>query len=288
MKQTWLAFFDDSGSARPETAEGFFCLGMVVVPAGEVPTMSDGWRELIGRHARVSPREARTMELTSSDTYELWSRKYRGKPIDDNKPSARFSHLNEMELSRLKGVWDYISGLQDAILLGIAVHKKANWVRFRNKEWNDWNATGRGRETRKEKKDLASSLEWQIWENAFHYLLQWLQYFLDDQDGHGILIGDECTTYRHLYKFHESIAAGDDTYTNAENIINNVVFGSSYHNPGIQIADWVAYAINGWARGIEAVGQHLTEILPKFRDYPNVKGRGLVLNPDNYDWPALP
>jgi hypothetical protein len=59
------------------------------------------------------------MELTSSDTYELWSRKYRGKPIDDNKPSARFSHLNEMELSRLKGVWDYISGLQDAILLGI-------------------------------------------------------------------------------------------------------------------------------------------------------------------------
>lgn len=79
------------------------------------------------------------------------------------------------------------------------------------------------------------------------------------------------------------------TFTKAENIINNVVFGSSLHNPGLQISDWIAFAIRNWATNQNPhIISKFNEIKHKFRDGENgAFGRGIVLIPNKTDFPTI-
>ena len=127
---------------------------------------------------------------------------------------------------------------------------------------------------------------------AFDWLLQRLDYLGKDVDykfSHAIVIGDETALQRTLYRSQGDTQAGLKGYTDLPRVVNNVCFGSSLYNPCLQIADWVALAVRGWAESRPTGSQRLGQLLRSFRGYPdNVLGRGIVPIPDRSICPPIP
>ena len=83
------------------------------------------------------------------------------------------------------------------------------------------------------------------------------------------------------------IQAGLGKFSDLPAIVNKSWFGSSLHDPCLQIADWVAYAVRIWA---ERCSPKIKLLMPHFRGYPdldNIIGKGIVLCPKKECFPKL-
>jgi len=140
-------------------------------------------------------------------------------------------------------------------------------------------------------KGIGMELSLFIGEKAFEWLLQRLNYLGNPGEKNysdAFLIGDENAVTTSMYKSQALAQAGFSNYTSLPKIANNVWFDSSAHNPCLQLADWVAFAVRTWAEKSGDTNMRLQELLPNFRGYPNnVMGRGIVPIPSEDAFPKL-
>jgi len=114
---------------------------------------------------------------------------------------------------------------------------------------------------------------------------------MDEQgsDSRCLVVGDDTYLRNDYYASQLHMQAGLEPYTNASSVLNNVVFGSSLHNPLRQMADWVGYALRAWAEGRPNASSQIAGLLPHFRGYPDeMLGRGIVAIPSKSSFPVLP
>jgi len=272
----YVAFFDDSGNPEPDHRSEFYALGLIVVPFYKVKDLNS-----------VVSSQFGTGEVKCS-TFLSVRRKLCGG-------GKRVLNKNELALARKLGLRDctaansfmskflnMVSQMGYLNAMGIVIHKKSSYSRFRSREFVSFSSLSKSNPQYKAYKNVLTR---QILDNALPYLLQRLQYFLRENDGLAVVIGDENSYQRQMYAVHATLPAGAGIYTSLSRIVNNVVFGSSEYNPGLQVADWVAHALNRWARSDPTL---FASFKGKFRGYPlNIKGRGLVLVPDNHSWPPI-
>jgi len=291
----FAAFIDDSGSPEPRAQGDFFVLSLVAVPVNQARVMSEAWWQVLADYTGcASIEQCVGFEFKASDTYKALRNLEQGKPAPQKYPEP-FRNLSQDELRHLiDAVWDTIAlgtyGQRnwDVTYLGVVIHKQSNWKRFAKWDLNAYKLAVRAR-NKKQVKESARRLSRQILDNALTYLLQRLQYLMQEKQGYCIVIGDENSFQRDLYEIHAQLPSGQAQYTKGKNLVNNIVFGSSHFNPGLQIADWVAFALNNWARGNSYLTARLQRIISKFRTRRGkVRGGGIVLIPDHYQWPPLP
>lgn len=278
---SWIVFFDDSGTAYPGSKSEFFSFAVVAMPMNVVPHFTRQWKALL----RPFPVDtSRGMpELHCSDLYNRWLTLRSGKPLPADDP---FVDCTTDDLSALiHATWELLVSLPSAVYLGTVTHKETYWRRFHREMYQDYLEEN---DTKAKQKIRKRNLELCIQDTAFTYLLQRIQYLMEDCDGICVVIGDENKYQPDLYAAHGRVKDGHVPYTNAPRIVTNVVFGSSQYTAGIQAADWVGFALQHWARGAPFTQGLLANLIPHFRGYPNqVRGRGIVLLPDNYPFPSV-
>ncbi|MTI80067.1 MAG: DUF3800 domain-containing protein [Firmicutes bacterium] len=289
----YVAFFDDSGSPDPSDRTEFFTFGMVVIPFELIQKISDSWWDIIRSHMGI-PRNGLppilNLEAKSADLYNLYDklRNNANLRIEEQRLVDDY-WLDENKVSSfIRSIWDYLSTMDnDVTYLGAAVNKHEFWKKFKPDEYDYYNFLVQNNASKRDKKSIRMRLQEALVSKAFEYLLQRTQYLMEDNEGECIVIGDETCHSNNFYSSQAFLQAGFGNYTNAENIINNVVFGSSLHNPGLQISDWIAYAIRNWATDKNShIISRFNEIKHNFRNGKNNPfGRGIVLIPSKSNFP---
>ena len=276
---TYMAFFDESGNPQPDHASDFYSLGMVVVRSDEMLTINNNLRSII--YQVIAPNA----ELKLSVYLSILNKLKNNVPLTAKEKQYIIMNLEKSKYnSLLIEIFEYIMNT-NITLLGISIHKNSNWLRFTKDTYHQYlSADGIT------KNKLKGLLTDQILSNALPYLLQRLQYYLEEVSGISIVIGDENSYERNMHIAHASKPAGISKYTDLSLIVNNVVFGSSIYNPVLQLADVVAHALNRWSRSRDddPYAKIIDQIKDKFRGAPShIVGKGVVLNPDNYAWPKI-
>lgn len=283
---------DDSGNPHPKGPGDFFVLAIAIFPMDELRDFNQTWARLVADHIGCTLNEAYVTEIHCSHVYEHYGRIRRGaEPL----PDQPFSHLSETETANLiQSVWTLLSRgeyrrilTHPPALLGIVIHKESNWRRFARNAFTRWTLRTPLGLSKQDIRSLEDQLVNHIIENAFGYITQRLEYFLEEPevDGIAVYIGDECAANKKMYQVQGLYTSGRGHFTQLHRIGNNIAFGSSNFNPGLQAADWTAYALSGWARRVPWLSDRLQELLPQFRGYPSsVRGRGIVLRPDTFTW----
>lgn len=198
----------------------------------------------------------------------------------------------ELEAEKLelmiREIWEFLYGLpEDITFLGSAVNKVAYWERFRSVDYDHYQSLIAARAPKEEIKRTRAKLQTSLLTSAYEFLLQRLQYLMEEKESRTVVIGDETCNSSNLYSSQAYLQAGLRNFTDAPYIVNNVVFGSSLHNPGLQIADWVAFAIRNWATNQnQFIIRRFNELKTKFRNYNGDPfGRGIVLIPNHRNFP---
>jgi hypothetical protein len=127
--------------------------------------------------------------------------------------------------------------------------------------------------------------------DMYEYLLQRLQYLSKDADfefSDSFIVGDQTTQSNTILKKQAYVQAGLGKFSDLPVIVNKSWFGSSVHDPCLQIADWVAYTVRNWAENNRT--SQMEQIMPNFRGYPDIDkvlGKGIVCCPDKDCFPKL-
>lgn len=294
------AFYDDSGAFNPEGRK-FACWGMVVVPTQYIRECNDAWWKMLDGHFQCGSTiqthgiEAKSTELESM----LTKLKANRNSLNDHQEKMYEYGLNTTErVSKLiKEIWEFLGTPPTAAkYLAVIADKGEVWQSFRPEQFNQWRILKQqGREERergyKERmKKLASELESFLIRHTYEYLLQRLHYSHSDSDfqfNDCFVVGDESSSSKLILETQAGIQAGLGKFSELETIVNKSWFGSSLHDPCLQIADWIAYAVRIWA---ERSSPRIKLLLPHFRGYPvldNIIGRGIVLCPKKECFPNL-
>lgn len=104
------------------------------------------------------------------------------------------------------------------------------------------------------------------------------------------IIGDESAASTVMLRTQAEIQAGlGKHFSQLQTIVNREWFGSSLHEPCLQMADWLAFLVRVWAEGSGTYSNDIKRVLPSFRGYPDkVLGSGIILCPDRSCFPNLP
>jgi hypothetical protein len=286
------AFMDDSGGTDPNSGN-VLALGLIVIDSQDLRQCSEAWSDTVARHLTAPKRHLSLsgLEAKSSDLYAMLTRLQMGKPL-----SATQNLLFQNGLNTSERVEDLINDLWRLLAnhparmryLGSVTFKHSVWQKYRKSEYADWKAA-----PDKVSKGTKKALSQFVGEKTFEYLLQRLQYLGDDREfpfTDAVLVGDQSAIDKLMYTSQAEAQAGLGHFTMLPKLLNNVWFGSSLHNPSLQMADWVAFACRLWAerktpRGVSPLGY----IVHRFRGYPNrVKGVGIAVNPAKANVPAMP
>lgn len=274
----WLVAFDDSGAAHPRATSEFFATAAVAVPLDEVRTLGQRWNDLVRKYVPNSP--AGPIELKSSDSYDAWRRTRGGHAARPGTLLGQSTH-DEIDAA-IKAAWQFLASPQCSVTyLAAAFHKEAYWTRFANSDYLSWqgaqdNVTG-------------NCLKLKLEQDAFYFLVERIQYLMEEVHGLCVVLGDESSSQPAYYSTHSIFGEGNARYTDASRVVTTVTFGSSVHSPVIQIADWIGFAVATWCRGLVHGQQALRALLPRFRGYPdNILGRGILLKPGHDAFPTLP
>jgi len=287
------AFFDDSGDLEAGTNRNIFCLGMVVLQVNDIMRLSDTWLQMLARHLKLSANvlAVNGIEVKSSDIYDLRKRLRGSQPLKaEQKPLYNMGLNTTQRVDELiDNIWEFLSTPPVSyIYLASLANKEKTWRRFKESRYEEFLEMHRLRQSTK---GIRMELSLFIGEKAFEWLLQRLNYMGNpgEKDYPGaFLIGDENAVTTSMYKSQARAQAGFSNYTSLPKIANNVWFGSSAHNPCLQIADWVAFAVRTWAEGRQDTNTRLSGLLPNFRGYPNnIMGWGIVPIPSEDDFPKL-
>ena len=291
-----IAFFDDSGDLHPGSGQNFCSFGMVVVSIANMKEINDKWLDMVASHLQVSKDviAINGIEAKSSDLYELRRRLDKGKPLTSTQSAIyKWGLKTSGKVDALiEDIWDFLANPpKDMRYIASVANKSATWGKFKMQEYQRFQQIYKTYPKRIPK-ELGRSLVHFIGEKSFEWLLQRLNFLGNPSEMNFtgvLLIGDESSISTLMYNSQASAQAGLSKFTTLPKIMNNVWFGSSLHNPCLQIADWVAYAVRTWAEKRQASNMRLKSILPSFRGYPNtILGRGIVTIPNQHSFPKLP
>lgn len=294
------AFYDDSGGFDPESGK-FACFGMCVVPAPYIRECSDVWWELLGKHFRFSGSlETNGIEAKSSELHDMLG-SLRNKSKLNRVQQKMYGHGLDTE-AKVRALIASICGFLakppvSVKYLAVVIHKRATWEQFCTDQFNQWQILRQPREqpikgARTSANVLRDHMTSFLVKHAYKYLLQRLQYLSKDPDidfSDAFVVGDQSSSTKVMLETQAEIQAGlGKEFSDLPTILNRPWWGSSLHDPCLQIADWIASAVRRWAEGKPTLLKHL---LPNFRGYPDpdrVIGRGIVLCPDKECFPRLP
>jgi hypothetical protein len=95
------------------------------------------------------------------------------------------------------------------------------------------------------------------------------------------IIGDESAASTVMLRTQAEIQAGlGKHFSQLQTIVNREWFGSSLHEPCLQMADWLAFLVRVWAEGSGTYSNDIKRVLPSFRGYPDkVLGSGIICVP---------
>lgn len=288
------AFMDDSGGTDPNSGP-VFALGFVVVDSADLRGWSAAWLDALTKHLSVAQRylALSSLEAKSSDLYDMKRRLESGQPLPLPLQKALF-HAGLNTPTRvddlITDLWRVLANHPaPARYVGSVAFKHPVWQQFRSKEYEQWQKAPSAAP-----KSTVKALRQFIGEKTFEFALQRLQYVGDDRSfrfDDAVLVGDEGALNALMYASQAEAQAGLGQFTTLPKLLNNVWFGSSLHNPCLQMADWVAFACRRWAEGKTPEGvAPLGYIIHRFRGYSNnrVRGVGIAVNPSKADVPALP
>lgn len=288
------AFFDDSGDLDAGHNRNYFCLGMAVLPVDDIRQISEGWLRMIAGHLRLSANvlAVNGIEAKSSDIYDLRTRLHSNQPLKALQRSLYTWGLNTTNRvdELINNIWEFLATPPISVTyLASVANKERAWRQFKESRYEEFKKMHR---LRQGTKGIRMELSLFIGEKAFEWLLQRLNYLGNPGEKNypnAFLIGDENAVTTSMYKSQALTQAGFSQYTSLPKIANNVWFGSSAHNPCLQLADWVAFAVRTWAEKRRDTNTRLRELLPNFRGYPNnVMGWGIVPIPSEDAFPKLP
>lgn len=294
------AFFDDSGVFRPEDSGRCACFGMVVIPNTHIRKCGDAWWEMLQRYFQC-PASLQTIgiEAKSSELCDMLH-KLKRKTRLQNVQQKMFNYgLNTIErVSELiEAIFDFLSKPPVTIkYIAVIASKQDAWYKFRDSQINQWRILVQAPKEeypRKEINKLSNDLSSFLVKYAYEFLLQRVDYLSRDGDfdfSDAFIIGDETADTSVMLKTQAEIQAGLGTHFSLlPTIVNRPWFGSSLHDPCLQIADWIAFAVRTWAEENTAYSHRIRQLFPNFRGYPDkVLGSGIVLCPDRECFPKLP
>jgi len=290
------AFFDDSGELDPGSGHNFVCLGMIVLSINSVREVSTNWNNLIASHLRLSPKTLAIngIEAKSSELYALSKRLKSGQaPKGLQIPLYNWGLKTPNKVDELiESIWGFLSMPEfQRIYLASISNKYATLRKYKSEEYDKFlekQKTG----TKESIKNLRRELSLFISGGLFQFLLQRLNYLGNSTEwdfSDAFLIGDEGAVNNFMYESQAAAQAGLSKYTDLPKIANNIWFGSSSHNPCIQMADWIACAVRTWAEKKQGANMRLKGLLPYFRGFPNdVLGWGIIPIPSPDSFPKIP
>ncbi len=184
--------------------------------------------------------------------------------------------LNSTEkVNRLiEAILDFLSKPPVTIrYLATVAHKQEVWQQFRSNYINKWRmlAQSHHKNSKREIKKLSEGLSSFLVKYTYEFLLQRLDYLSRDGDfdfSDAFVIGDESSDIKVMLKTQAEIQAGlGESFSLLATIVNRPWFGSSLHDPCLQMADWIAFAVRTWAEGSMAYSHRIKQLLPNFRGY---------------------
>lgn len=306
-----MAFFDDSGVFKPEDSGAFACFGMVVVPSPHIRQLGNSWWEMIEEHFQHSQSlQTIGIEVKSSELCNLLNRLQGDNKADLQKnQEIMFSHglnttnkVNEL----IKEIYAFLSKPPITIkYLATIANKHEVWQQFYDSQFNQWRILRQSflgesnsevkHLTKKQIKRLSSNLSISLVKSTYEFILQRLDYLSQDNDEYfdfsdAFVIGDESSDSTVMLKAQAEIQAGlGEHFSQLPTIVNRPWFGSSLHDPCLQMADWIAFAVRRWAEESTAYSHRIKQLLPSFRGYPEkILGNGIVLCPNKKYFPTLP
>lgn len=290
-----LAFYDDSGEFNPGGRK-FACFGMNVIPANYIRKCSDAWWEMTGEHFKFSgSMQTSGIEVKSSDLHDLPKHLQSGKPLNDVQAKMFSYGLNTTtKVNKLiEAVWGFLEKPPVPIkYLAVIANKVEVWQNFRSTQFNQWITLEQLGKNHKDK-NLRCELEAFLIKHTYEYLLQRLEYLSKDPDfsfTDSFVVGDQSSSIKVILETQAGIQAGQGKFSELPAIVNRSWFGSSLHDPCLQIADWIAFAVRKWAEGKGSLCHRIEKILPNFRGYPDkdkLIGWGIVLCPNKKCFPTL-
>jgi hypothetical protein len=293
-----VAFFDDSGVFRPEDSGRFACFGMVVIPSAYIRKSGDTWWEMLEGHFRL-PSSLQTIgiEAKSSELCDMLHKlKQKSKLQNTQQKMFNYGLNTPQKVSDL--IETIFAFLSEAPVitkyLAVAVNKVEVWQSYN--QFNRWRylAQQHDKGSNKEIKNLSKGLSAFLVKYAYEFLLQRLDYLSRDGEkgfdfSDAFVIGDETADSSVMLKAQAEIQAGlGKHFSPLQVIVNRPWFGSSLHDPCLQMADWIAFTVRTWAEENIAYSHRIEQLLPTFRGYPEILGSGIVLCPNKECFPALP
>jgi hypothetical protein len=179
--------------------------------------------------------------------------------------------------------------------LAAITNKQEAWYKFLDSQISQWGILTQSlrKDSKRQSKKLSNQLSSFLVKYTYEFLLQRVDYLSRDGDfdfSDAFVIGDESADSSVMLKTQAEIQAGLGThFTVLPTIVNRPWFGSSLHDPCLQMADWIAFSVRTWAEGNMTHSHRINGLLPTFRGYPDrVLGNGIVLCPDKECFPKLP
>ena len=293
-----VAFFDDSGSGKPD-AEKFFAWGTVCVPATYIRELNDSWVELVqSRLNTINPPWIDGIEPRATDLYSLSRSIGSSKQLEPNKKRLVDAGLNTESLvdAFIQDIYRFLSAPPVPVkYVGAVTHK----IKFfeRQSQYFAWQKAKKQNDVTTRNK-LSELLAEKVTINSFEWMAQRANSLADDEDEgkdfrytDGFIVGDESAfSGKRIQKRQALAQAGfSQPFSNLDHLVNRCWFGSSLHDPCLQIADWIAYTLRRWAEQKEDAEARLKQIQHLFRGYPNkVFTRGISLWPAADDFPKWP
>jgi len=291
------AFFDDSGVFRPEDSGQFACFGMGVIPIADIRAIGDAWWEMLEGHFRLpSPLQTIGIEAKSSELCNMLYRlKQKSKLQNTQQKMFNYGLNNPQKVSDLiEAIFAFLSKPPVIIkYLAVVVNKVEVWQSYN--QFNQWRylTQQRDKESKKEIKKLSTGLSAFLVKYAYEFLLQRVDYLSRDVKrafdfSDAFIIGDATADSSVMLRAQAEIQAGlGKHFSPLQVIVNRPWFGSSLHDPCLQMADWIAFAVRTWAEENIAYSHRIKQLLPNFRGYPEVLGSGIVLCPNKECFPKL-
>jgi hypothetical protein len=288
-----VAFFDESGTPGPG-AENTFAWGSLVVPASSIRELADGWTSLIEAHVRPQiSLELAGIEAKASDVTLLPSvLGGRGLPTPGQRVLIK-AGVNTLLRARVLAdeIYRFLAHPPvAATFLAVAVDQQALFEdRYQYDEWFSMRAQG----NKPRADSLRKILSTKVLAESFEYLIQRVDYLSRDEatgdkfeTQDSFLVGDETSQLKQLLVHQSSVQAGLGHFGNLSSIVNRPWFGSSLHDPCLQVADWIAFTVRRWGEKKPGAQDRLSQIVQNFRGHPDgVVGRGIVLWPRQHSFP---
>lgn len=293
--QQVTAFYDESGVFTPGQ-DPCVSIGMVVVASHSIRELSVTWWEMVGQHFPSIPIPATLpllgIEAKVSDLRDMAERLRKHNHLKTSQ-SNMFKHgldsLDKID-SLIKGIYNFVSNPVVHIkYLAACGQKEEYWQSYFKDKIYKWKYLIQTKDTSGSSKTIGKELSQSLLRIMYEWLLQRLQ-FLSSDPGYeftdSFVVGDETSNYKTLLTKQSVVQAGFGKHSDIPTVVNKSWFGSSLHEPCLQIADSIAYAVKYWAegRGIH----YLKNILPNFRGYPDrVKSQGSACCPNKECFPSI-